>query len=207
VARFIRQHRNALRNDTALWGQCGYALVSVRRYRALAAWMTDWRTRAGVKPWMLLNLVVALRNLNRWSEAHEVGLYAERLDARRLPGHDLWLALDAALAGNDTELRDRLERVDRGALQPYYRYLYDASAAVGDLMRSDPAQRAKVFTDVRRRLDQPAVLRTIPALALVRQLCTRRLASLRGGLRGRLWLVSACPWLSTARTRLAHLVF
>ncbi|HYD42599.1 MAG TPA: tetratricopeptide repeat protein [Anaeromyxobacter sp.] len=101
VARWKARRAAALRSDDWLWGCFGYALVSVARYAEAVAWLGDWRARARVAPWMLVNLAQALRDLGRSAEAGSVSRAALELPADHgTPLHRILLASDAALAGD-----------------------------------------------------------------------------------------------------------
>jgi tetratricopeptide (TPR) repeat protein len=119
---FLRRHAALLARDTVAWGNVGYALVAVRRPRRAAAWLSDWRGRRDVRPWMLLNFALALRDLDRLGEAAAVG--REALKLRRdhtTPLHELLLGSDAGLAGDLASLAE-LPPVDPD-LAPHYRSL------------------------------------------------------------------------------------
>ncbi len=66
---FIRRNADRLRRDPAAWGSAGYALVTIGRQRSAVKWLTDWKSRDDVRPWMLLNLAVSLFGLRRYLEA------------------------------------------------------------------------------------------------------------------------------------------
>ena len=63
--RLLHRHRSWLTKDDQAWGTVGYTLTSMRRRRAVVKWLASWRDRPNAEPWMLSNLVVALRNLGR----------------------------------------------------------------------------------------------------------------------------------------------
>ncbi|MBI4601140.1 MAG: tetratricopeptide repeat protein, partial [Planctomycetes bacterium] len=121
---FFRRHKEALAASTELWGWTGYGLSSVRHPRGAVKWLSSWREREGVEPWMLQNLACALRDLGRDEEAREVSLHALTLAADGTTHvHELWLALDEAFADDVGAARERLARIDRKALQPYHQFL------------------------------------------------------------------------------------
>ncbi len=112
---------SAWRAKTALWSSVGHALVTHGRVRAAARWLRDWRSRADVRPWMLVNATLCLLGLRRYTEAlaaaeHGLALPADHT-RRRLGLLAAWLA---ARVGDVARARDLLggdepsEAFDRG---------------------------------------------------------------------------------------------
>jgi tetratricopeptide (TPR) repeat protein len=129
LLRFVRRHRVALAGDPGTWGMVGYALTSSKRDRRVARWMSAWRERAGVEPWMLINLALSLRNLGRSPEATPVSEAAIGLRPdHTTPMHEVLLALDAALAG-DVHAAGRLGGEHR-ELGAYYRFQVELAEAI-----------------------------------------------------------------------------
>src|SRR5262249_61002640 len=88
------------RADTHAWGTVGYGSAAAGDQRAAADWLADWAGRPDARPWMLINLVLALRALGRAAEANAVGRHAAGRPAdHTTPYHELWLAAGPALAG------------------------------------------------------------------------------------------------------------
>jgi hypothetical protein len=87
--------------------------------------MRDWQARDDRRPWMLLNLAVALRAVGDWSAAGAVHADAERLPPDHARDEHLcWLALDDVLAGRVDSARARAEAVVAERLAPDYRFLH-----------------------------------------------------------------------------------
>jgi tetratricopeptide (TPR) repeat protein len=63
VIRYWEKNKNLLEIDVDLWGNLGSALVSVGRPRLARRLMANWRTRTGVKMWMIVNYVLACPSL------------------------------------------------------------------------------------------------------------------------------------------------
>jgi hypothetical protein len=125
----VRRHRAALAADPGAWGAVGYALSTAKRDRRVVEWMAGWRGRAGLEPWMLLNLAISLRNLGRAAEATPVSEAAIGLRPdHTTPMHEVFLVLDAALAG-DVHAAGRLGG-DHRALGAYYRCLVELAEAI-----------------------------------------------------------------------------
>ena len=98
VPLYIAIHRRALASDASLWGTAGAVLLNIQRYRTAARWLASWRERAELEPWMLLNVVTALRAVGRDADAHQASLRALELPTGLgVSRHRLWLALDLAL--------------------------------------------------------------------------------------------------------------
>jgi hypothetical protein len=76
------RHRRWLRTHTDAWASMGYALVTLRRFGAAMLWMRDWRQRSDLKMWMLLNLVLALRERWQRKETREVLAFAVKRPER-----------------------------------------------------------------------------------------------------------------------------
>lgn len=92
---FVLRNQNWLRESTALWGMGGYVLATELRYREAVRWMSDWRERSDVEPWMLFNLVEALRATGDDTTARQAGEHALTLPADHTHNlHRLWLAFD-----------------------------------------------------------------------------------------------------------------
>jgi tetratricopeptide (TPR) repeat protein len=187
----LKKYRDALRADTWSWGNVGYALTTARDYRAAIEWMADWSGRDDAEPWMLLNLVLALRGLERTDEAFRVGEHALGLPENDFttPYHETWLAVDEALAGQVEAAAERLEGVDADELDPYHRLLRLWAEVVLEVAKSKEGGRA--FDAARRRLRESAgaleKVRHDPALLLTYRRVVRRIAQACGGVRAMVW--------------------
>jgi tetratricopeptide (TPR) repeat protein len=163
LLRFVRRHRAALAADADTWASVGYALSSAGRHRRAAAWLAGWRARSGLKPWMLLNLVLSLRELGRDGEAAEAGRAAVALAPdHTTPMHEVMLALDAALAG-EPGAAGRLGREHR-TLGAHYRCLV-ALVEVGQRLVSADVDRAEHHRLLPGQLDDLAVQPQLPLAA------------------------------------------
>ncbi len=117
---FLAEHRAALQADPVTWGEAAHYLLGVNAHSEVLRWMKDWQNRPDLKPWMLLNLAVSLRNRGRWSEAAQVSARALTLPADHCTNlHRAWLALDAALDGRREEAQAHV-RATTNDLGPYY---------------------------------------------------------------------------------------
>jgi len=119
---FVWRHGATVRQFPPVWGAIGYLLLSLNRYRRTVRWLSDWETFKGAEAWMVTNLVFALRSLDRCDEARAVCEKALSLpkDSTSHQFH-LWIALDAALAGEVSTARSALEKVAGEEPNDYYR--------------------------------------------------------------------------------------
>jgi hypothetical protein len=200
----IRRHRARLRQDTGCWGSAGYALMAARRPRAAAVWLSDWADRGDAQPWMLINLVLALRALCRVSDANRVSRRALELAAdSTTPYHRLWLAVDEALDGDSHAAAEQVRQIDASSLKTTNLYLYRLAALLIQSRQALPGQRRGTLKETGKALDYLGLHIAIPADDLGAVVKTYRRAVLRmarerGGVRGMLWLL--CHWLTPPRT-------
>src|SRR5262249_14616350 len=98
---FVRRHRKLLRSHNACWEGVGHAMVLLKWYRRATAWLSDWQSRSGLQPWMLINLVVSFRCLSKDQQSASVSHVALSMPQdSSWYAHHLWLALDEAVEGD-----------------------------------------------------------------------------------------------------------
>ncbi|MDJ0849876.1 MAG: tetratricopeptide repeat protein [Myxococcota bacterium] len=161
----VRAHASRFGGDVVLWAMVGYAYVTLSRERETVGWLADWREREDVKPWMLLNLVVALRGLGRWEEAGEVGRHALALPPDHAEAeHASWCALDAALAGELAEARRLCDRAARltdadfyGVVLSMIRLVIAASTEGPEGTRAYAVEKARLAASRRRMKADPTL--------------------------------------------------
>ncbi|WP_435021774.1 tetratricopeptide repeat protein [Tundrisphaera sp. TA3] len=140
----LRRHREAIRRDTFCWGTGGYALLQASDFRATIRHLADWRDRAGLQPWMLLNLIIALRTVGRDAEANEASRRSLALASDVCtPMHLTWLALDELLAGQVEAGSARLDGIDPGPLDEEHKHLIGLAGAIREVEAADPDQRRR----------------------------------------------------------------
>jgi tetratricopeptide (TPR) repeat protein len=128
---FIAAARDRLRGETLTWGAVGNALENLARPEACIEWMSDWRTREGVRPWMLSALVVSFRTLKSADPALEAGRGALRLPPdHSYPLHRLWVAFEEAARGDLASGRAALEEIAADPLNSYYQSLRELLRAM-----------------------------------------------------------------------------
>lgn len=96
------RHRAWLRASGAAWGAMGYCLFALGQVRLAARWLSDFSGREGIRPHMLLNLVVLAWRLRRRGLAERAAARALELppdDTRAR--HRAWQIFHLALDGRE----------------------------------------------------------------------------------------------------------
>lgn len=185
-------------------GAVGYALIELGRDREAARWLAGWKNRAGARPCMLVNLVVALRNLARDDEAATVSEEALRLEPDDSTAcHLVWLAGDAAIQGRAGAAREKLEKVDSSSLTRLYRLLHSVTQAMAgaeDAVARRDLDGIRAAENLLRAAPSGLTIASLP-LAFRRVIlgAMRRLARARGGLKGRLQALALAAHAATSR--------
>jgi tetratricopeptide (TPR) repeat protein len=198
----VQRFGEALRGTTRGWGKAGCALTGAEEFTLASAWMHDWRDRADAEPWMLINLAIALRSIERDGEAHAVHEKALSLPEADYtsPFHSVWLAVDAGLAGDPSGVARHLQGIDPESLDDYHRLLHALALAMRTVQESRgnyPAARRQVTDAVAtyRSLDpDPGLFRTYKQ-------CVRRIARDAGGAGAWLWALGQRVRLPLPRER------
>ncbi len=123
--------------------------------RAAVDWMSDWRQRENVEPWMLFNYCLALRSVGLYPEASAVAEHVTRtLDAVDGAGDfHLFLAIEYALAGQADEARLHLERARVREGVKYDQQICALARALVEFEQTAPAQRREAFGTLRETLN------------------------------------------------------
>lgn len=143
VANIVERYDAALRADPQAWGMVSYGYTTCGQHREAVEWMTDWQ-REDAPSWALDNLALAMRTLAMNTEARAVSQASHR-KAPNQPNAMVWLAADAALAGEHDTLRLLLERVHTMQIADYYasmRSLLEAYLQSVQSGSGDPLKRA-----------------------------------------------------------------
>src|SRR5262249_36949300 len=69
LSEWVTNHQDVLRGNTWCWGMIGHAFSFPNDDRGVVEWMHDWTNYPDAQPWMLINLALALRGLERVEEA------------------------------------------------------------------------------------------------------------------------------------------
>ncbi|TAJ17750.1 MAG: tetratricopeptide repeat protein [Planctomycetota bacterium] len=153
----VRRARASLSADPEAWGLVGYALSTVGQHHRTVKWLADWSTRADVRPWMLLNLTVSLRNLQRDDEALDVNRSAAAMKPdHSTPQHLLWIALDACLRGDHPRGAAIVREIRTHELAAYAKALHAIVHAVLAVHSAPDPDRRRVLDEQRTRLDPTA---------------------------------------------------
>ncbi len=150
------RRREVLEKDDAAWGQVGYALSTFNRMEQVVDWLSGWRTRQEVQPWMLFNLCLAYRQRGRYEEATSLAHYALEKWGHREGSADLrlFLAVEDALAGDFPKAAQNLKQVVIREAVPYDHDLLALAKALVEFHTHSLSERPNEFKAVRRSLGQ-----------------------------------------------------
>jgi hypothetical protein len=115
------------------WGNVGYCYLESDEPRTAIDWLSDWRERKELEPWMLWNLVLALRERDQDAEAYQVSEHSLTLPPDSMSdAHTLLLAIEDLL-NQRSDLGDkRLEHINVGALREWDKFVYELATALQD---------------------------------------------------------------------------
>ncbi len=120
VRGFVRRRRGRLESDLSAWGTAGYAMSAVGLHRQAVKWLGAWRSRPGVRPWILSNVSASLYCLYRDTEAAEVHRFALGLEPdHATPIHQVYLAVHEFAAGNFAVVEQLLAAVANKPLKEF----------------------------------------------------------------------------------------
>ncbi|MBD2179307.1 C39 family peptidase [Pseudanabaena sp. FACHB-1998] len=142
---YLKKHRNNLRSHTYTWGYVGYTLIQINDLPATIKWLSDWKTRNEIEPWMLSNLVVALRWTKRDHEAHQVGKFALTLSPDYTTDeHRLFVAMDEALGGRIQVTESYLKAIKKSSLSLRELFQYELVEIIVSIRSTPIAQQFDV---------------------------------------------------------------
>jgi tetratricopeptide (TPR) repeat protein len=188
---FIRRERTLLAGNGDLWGQTGWALLSIGDVAPAVAWLDGWEGREGVEPWMVLNRIVALTILGRVDEAVEVGSRASALAPdHSYAMHRVMQTFGLAFQGEIAKAGALAAELDHGGLSDDLGFLLRLSEAM-----LVAASGPHGFVEARKRLRIaaaafPPYRHETLATACFR-LAVKRIAEARGGLGAAIWSMLA----------------
>jgi len=119
----IRGNAGIYRDSVLLWGSAAYVFKQARRFREIRGWMSDWRERDGVRPWMLINLAFSELQLGGIAAAGPVHRHAATALAE---DRDTWCHHAVAAyyemwRGRLPEARTHLAKAETAELATLYR--------------------------------------------------------------------------------------
>lgn len=102
--KYVKDNQEWMVEKAHLWGSVGFVYAANHHYAECVTALGDWRDREDeLEPWMLFNLVEALRALDRDDEAHAASEFAVQIDSVDVTKdlHRIWLTLDDPFADPD----------------------------------------------------------------------------------------------------------
>lgn len=151
VHKYLPEHEEALREDSPTWATIGAIFLEIGAFQAAVDWMSDWRSRSDLAPWMLWNYTLALRHLKRDADAYEVGKQALLLRDDVLSGnHKLMLSLDEILAGDIAAADTLFEELDISGYGEWRAFLYAVLSELIGFHRSLPDKKGESAAVTRR---------------------------------------------------------
>jgi tetratricopeptide (TPR) repeat protein len=189
VRLFIKARADRLRTNARTWGSAGYALHTIRDYRAVVAWMPDWN-RKDAEGWMLVNYAEALRAMGKDELAKVVNQKGLSLSRGGVPRgiHSLWVAADTLLAGQLSAVQKFLDEPAVRSLGVSYQFMRELIAATLSVLRAPRPRMA--FPQARDGIRKAAAM--YPDLMkdreqfLFRRKCLRAMAASKIGLLNRI---------------------
>lgn len=195
MLRFLRHRQNECRQNVRIWGVFAYGATLVRDYLLTYSICANWRDYPDAEAWMLVNAVEGFRALGFNDEAIAAGHHALTLPGNGIHLHHLWLACDAACAGDFAQSREHAQHIHAEPLDQDYQFLEVLLTGILEVEAAGAAS-ASVFDQVRRKVDESfsayrksGCLSKEPARRRIFGKATWRIASLAGTWRARLWSI------------------
>ncbi|WP_165064820.1 tetratricopeptide repeat protein [Paludisphaera rhizosphaerae] len=153
----LRRHGATIRDNLEAWAMTGYALRRTGRPRAVVKWISDWRDREGVTPWMLISLALSQRSIGNEAEANAIARAALELpEDGRSPWHSVWLALDAAVRGDlDATVKFAQPKITAD-FDGLHAYVQGLAQLLTNVERAEPSDRSRAATRAGKALKQLA---------------------------------------------------
>jgi tetratricopeptide (TPR) repeat protein len=140
---WVDQNEALLRKQTSAWGQIGSCFSKVLNDERVAGWMHDWKERVGVQPWMLMNLSLSVRGLDRFADGAVINRHVlENYESDYTSlYHRTWLVLDDALASNVDAVEEFFHAHELSELDMNHKWIAAlARAILTGLTAEDPAE-------------------------------------------------------------------
>jgi tetratricopeptide (TPR) repeat protein len=188
---FIDRYREALRADTSKWGKTGWALTRIDAYTRAVEWMGDWSDRNDAGSWMLINLAISYRALNREPEAAHVSQFALKNAEPDYTTvfHSVWLAFDDAVAGNTQQAAHRAAQVekDRDKLDAYFRLVHVMVQSMVKIQERGRGAFSEASAALEKAARDNADLDPDPAIYNSWRKCASRMARDAIGIKSWMW--------------------
>ncbi len=195
----IADFTQALRGSDRGWTKAGRALLEVRLFDRAEDWFADWQIRKNLDAWMLLAPADGYRMQKKYAEAisvHQHALDAANPDPSR-EEHTIWLAFEAALAGNTETARTRLSGVDLSAIRDSARLIFTLADSIIRMQEAIRGERSATFSDIRNEIrdavnDFAPDLTSDLGISAAYQRAVQRIAKDAGSLAA--WWWKLCQW-------------
>jgi hypothetical protein len=154
----LEEHRHWLSQDASGWEAVGLALGELALQDEFIEWTGKWRQCEAMSPELRLLLVRALRSVHRDLEADEVARSTPTEHTRNPAAHRLlvWVAVEAAIAGETESVRLALEPVDPVLLDDYHRQIRRLARSLLEVQSAPPQSRETTFKAAVERLERAA---------------------------------------------------
>ncbi|CAN5396834.1 hypothetical protein BH11PLA2_BH11PLA2_18380 [soil metagenome] len=201
AAEVMHRFANQLLADDITWSAAGAALSTAGLHALAVNWLSDWRTRDGVEPAMLVPLTESLRALDRDADAMTVSRDAVELGGE--PPAELlgWLALNDVIEGNTSDAAKALSGIDRIGLPDGTRLLIVLAEAAVMVQQAGPDAKTAAFAEAKEHLKAAAgacASSDVPiGLAKWYKRLVTRLACDAGSLNAKMWATwqKLRPWV------------
>lgn len=168
-ARLFAEHSHWIRRNLYTWGILGYALRRAGQNQKAADWLCDWREQKGCEPWMLTNLMFALRALGRTADAGEVcrWIIAQSESAQVTATFRCFYAVDEAIADRLPEAASVLEPIRGRELKSAEQLLAHCVESIRKVESANGLERRSIYDQEIASLRTAAAKVTDPEPALV----------------------------------------
>lgn len=125
LTNFIYNNKQDLKSDTEVWAMGGYAFVTINDFESCKNWLADWKERDDIKPWMLWNYSLALKNTNEEAKSLQINKKALEMpfdDVTFL--HLLFLGLSEIHKGNYQEAFSYIARINPEVFNDWELFFY-----------------------------------------------------------------------------------
>jgi hypothetical protein len=187
----VRKNREWLRPHPFGWPAVASGYNRFGWNKATVKWCEDWRTRSDMQMSDLLNLKIALSNLNRHDEAWEVVRAAEKLPPdHSAPIFKLHSALGFALAGATQDSQDRLLLANLTGQPAYYLLLKSLAKGLIKVQTAAIPDRKAAFREAHKEIREAFRAYSLPKCDIALRTLYRRTFRRFGndtGVRWRVW--------------------